>query len=83
MTPWALVHGREASTIQKKYEPDATMSIFARRYGIHPNQLFTWRNLARQVAFTAAAAQEDVARRPNIAPFRGSKNCSACLARRR
>ncbi len=27
--------------IQETYEPDATVSIVARRYGIQPNQLFT------------------------------------------
>src|SRR5690606_32140117 len=42
------------------YEPDATVSIVARRYGIQPNQLFTWRKLANQGALTATAAEEDV-----------------------
>lgn len=36
------------------------MSIVARRYGIQPNQLFTWRKLATQGALTATAAEEDV-----------------------
>ena len=46
--------------IQERYEPDATVSIVTRRYGIQPNQLFTWRKLASQGALTATAAQEDV-----------------------
>ena len=46
--------------IQETYESDATVSIVARRYGIQPNQLFTWRKLASQGALTATAAQEDV-----------------------
>nr|UVY99536.1 hypothetical protein K4M20_00263 [Agrobacterium fabrum]UVY99544.1 hypothetical protein K4M20_00271 [Agrobacterium fabrum]UVY99955.1 hypothetical protein K4M19_00265 [Agrobacterium fabrum]UVY99964.1 hypothetical protein K4M19_00274 [Agrobacterium fabrum] len=46
--------------IQETYEPDATVSIVARRYGIQPNQLFTWRKLATQGALTATAAEEDV-----------------------
>lgn len=46
--------------IQETYEPDATVSIVARRYGIQPNQLFTWRKLANQGALTATAAEEDV-----------------------
>jgi transposase len=48
------------SIIQETYEPDATVSIVARRYGIQPNQLFTWRKLAAQGALTATDAQEDV-----------------------
>jgi transposase len=46
--------------IQETYEPDATVTIVARRYGIQPNQLFTWRKLASHGALTATAAQEDV-----------------------
>ncbi len=46
--------------IQETYEPDATVSIVARRHGIQPNQLFTWRKLANQGALTATAAEEDV-----------------------
>ena len=46
--------------IQETYEPDATVSIVARRYGIQPYQLFTWRKLANQGALTATAAEEDV-----------------------
>ncbi len=46
--------------IQETYELDATVSIVARRYGIQPNQLFTWRKLATQGALTATAAEEDV-----------------------
>lgn len=42
--------------VQETYEPDATVSIVARRYGIQPNQLFTWRKLANQGALTATAA---------------------------
>ena len=48
------------SIIQETYEPDATVSIVARRYGIQPNQLFTWRKLATRGALTATAAEEDV-----------------------
>ncbi len=49
--------------IQETYEPDATVSIVARRYGIQANQLFTWRKLATQGGLTATAAEEDVVRR--------------------
>lgn len=46
--------------IHETYEADATVSIVARRHGIQPNQLFTWRKLASQGALTATAAEEEV-----------------------
>ncbi len=46
--------------VQETYEPDVTVSIVARRHGIQPNQLFSWRNLAAQGALTATASQEEV-----------------------
>ncbi len=46
--------------IQETYEPDATVSIVARRHGIQPNQLFNWRKLAAQGALTATASEEEV-----------------------
>jgi transposase len=46
--------------IQETYEPDATVSIVARRHGIQPNQLFNWRKLATQGALTATASEEEV-----------------------
>ena len=46
--------------VEETYEPDATVSLVARRHGVAPNQLFTWRRLAAQGALTAAAAGEEV-----------------------
>jgi transposase len=48
------------STVQKTYEPDATLSLVARRHRVDPNQLFRWRKLAAQGALTATSAQEEV-----------------------
>jgi transposase len=48
------------SIVQETYEPDATVSLVARRHGVAPNQLFRWRKLAAQGAFTATSAQEEV-----------------------
>ncbi len=36
------------------------MSAVARKYGIHPNQLFHWRKLMREGALVAIAADENV-----------------------
>jgi transposase len=41
-------------------EPGVTVSLIARRRGVSPNQLFTWRRLAEQGALTATRAEEEV-----------------------
>ena len=46
--------------VRETYEIDATVSLVARRHGIAPNQLFSWRRLAAQGALTATAAEEEV-----------------------
>src|SRR3954470_22555537 len=46
--------------VEETFEPGATVSLVARRHGVAPNQLFTWRRLAAEGALTAAAAGEAV-----------------------
>ena len=46
--------------VEETYEPDATVSLVARRHGVAPNQLFTWRRLAAEGALTATTAGEEV-----------------------
>jgi putative transposase len=46
--------------IAETREPGMTVIPVARRYGIAPNQLFTWRRLAEQGALTATQAEEEV-----------------------
>jgi transposase len=46
--------------VEETYAPDVTVSLVARRHGIAPNQLFTWRRLAAQGGLTAAGAGEEV-----------------------
>ena len=46
--------------VEEGQEPGASVSLVARRHGVNPNQLFTWRRLAAHGAFTAAAAGEEV-----------------------
>ncbi|WP_018083246.1 transposase, partial [Asticcacaulis benevestitus] len=48
------------SMVQETYEPEVTVSLVARRHGVQPNQLFAWRKLASQGAFTATASEEEV-----------------------
>ena len=45
--------------VEETYEPGSTVSLVARRHGVAPNQLFTWRRLAAQGALTAAGAEEE------------------------
>jgi len=55
---WSAVE--KVAIVAETYEPGMTVSLVARRHGIAPNQLFTWRKLARQGALIATGAQEEV-----------------------
>ena len=46
--------------VEEAGEPGMSISAVARKYGIHPNQLFNWRKLAHEGAFTAIRAGEEV-----------------------
>jgi transposase len=46
--------------VEESQEPGGSVSLVARRHGVNPHQLFTWRRLAAHGAFTAAAAGEEV-----------------------
>ena len=46
--------------IAETREPGMTVSLVARRHGLAPNQLFTWRRLAEQGALTATQAEDEV-----------------------
>ena len=46
--------------VEKTFEPGMTVSLVARRHGVAPNQLFTWRRLVAQGSLTAAGSGEEV-----------------------
>lgn len=46
--------------VQETFEPGVTVSLIARRHGLAPSLLFTWRKLASQGALTATGAEEEV-----------------------
>src|SRR5262245_33874690 len=46
--------------IEETFEPGMTVSLVARRHGVAPNQLFTWRRLVAQGSLTAAGSGEEV-----------------------
>ena len=46
--------------VEETFEPGMTVSLVARRHGVAPNQLFTWRRLVAQGSLTAAGSGEVV-----------------------
>ena len=46
--------------VEETFEPGMTVSLVARRHGVAPNQLFTWRRLVVEWALTAAGSGEQV-----------------------
>ena len=46
--------------VEETFEPGMTVSLVARRHGVAPNQLFTWRRLVVQGSLTAAGSGEEV-----------------------
>ena len=50
---WA---SEKVSMVEETFEPSMTVSVVARRHGVAPNQLFTWRRLVTQGALTAAGS---------------------------
>lgn len=55
---WSVAEKLEM--VARTRETGVTVSLVARRCGVSPNQLFTWRRLAEQGALTATAAEEEV-----------------------
>jgi len=51
----------KAAIVQETYAPGMSVSLVARRYGIAPNQLFTWRRLYASGGLSAVGAEESVA----------------------
>ena len=46
--------------VEETFEPGMTVGLVARRHGVAPNQLFTWRRLVAQGSLTAAGSGEEV-----------------------
>src|SRR5256884_9553354 len=46
--------------VEETFGPGMTVSLVARRHGVAPNQLFTWRRLVVEGALTAAGSGEQV-----------------------
>ena len=50
----------KAAIVQETWAPGMSVSLVARRHGIAPNQLFTWRRLYASGALSAVGAGEEV-----------------------
>ena len=46
--------------VEETYAPGMSVSVVARRHGVAPNQLFTWRRLHASGALSAVGAGEEV-----------------------
>jgi transposase len=55
---WAAAE--KVRMVEETFEPGMTVSLVARRHGVAPNQLFTWRRLVVEGALTAAGSGEQV-----------------------
>lgn len=46
--------------VEEAEQPGNSISLVARKYEVHPNQLFKWRRLIREGALVAAGSEESV-----------------------
>lgn len=52
--------GEKKAIVEETEQPGMSISSVARKYGLHPNQLFTWRRLMHEGALSAVKAGEPV-----------------------
>jgi transposase len=55
---WSIVEKK--AMVEETEQPGMNVSVVARKYGVHPNQLFRWRRLWQQGALSAVKADEEV-----------------------
>src|SRR5262249_21166783 len=70
--------------VEETFEPGITVSLVARRHGVAPNQLFTWRRLVVEGALTAAGSGEQVVPASDYRALQSQvRDCNGCSVRRR
>jgi transposase-like protein len=52
--------GEKKAIVEESEQPGMSISSVARKYCLHPNQLFTWRRLMQEGALSAVRAGEAV-----------------------
>lgn len=55
---WSVAEKK--AMLEETEQPGMNVSVVARKYGVHPNQLFRWRKLWQQGALSAVRADEEV-----------------------
>src|ERR1700685_714802 len=69
--------------VEETFEPGMTVSLVARRHGVAPNQVFTWRRLVAQGGLPAAGSGEEVVPASDYRTCRTRfANCTGFSARR-
>lgn len=71
----------KATIVQETYALGMSVSLVARRHGIAPNQLFTWRRLYASGAQSAVGAGEEVGGGFRIPPIAATGSRAATAAR--
>lgn len=56
--------------VQETYQPGVTISFIARKHGIPPSQLFTWRKHLENGAMTGVKSEEDVVPQSEVAALK-------------
>ncbi len=51
---------QKRALVEEAEQPGMSMSLVARKYEVHPNQLFRWRRLMQEGALVAAGAEDQV-----------------------
>lgn len=55
---WSVAEKK--AMLEETEQPGMNVSVVARKYGVHPNQLFRWRKLWQQGALSAVRADGEV-----------------------
>jgi putative transposase len=76
---WAAAE--KIAIVAETYESGVTVSLVARRHGVAPNQVFSWRRLAAQGALTAAGSGEEVVPASDYCAVPNPASRDAALAR--
>lgn len=66
---WSL--SEKQAMVEESNQPGMNVSVVARKYGVHPNQLFRWRKLWQQGALSAVSSGEEVVPASEARALRG------------
>lgn len=74
---------QKRAMVEEAEQPGNSVSSVARKYDVHPNQLFRWRRFMHEGSLVAVGKEEHVVPESEVNSFAPrSGNCSGCSARR-